>query len=116
MNGYSLVVQNVKTYKEFEKLSDSLEKFDLIKYVFDAGTYFKKENEAMFCSWEEQKWEGYNGQMIIISEMFPQMIFELTVRCAEIFWRVYYQDGKTEICMGGVVYERPRETLWQNCF
>lgn len=112
MTNYSLVVRNIEDYNEFQKLTDGLKEFDLCHYVFGDGEYFIKEKEAIFCAWEEQKWNSYNGQMIILSEKYPKMTFELTCNEGLDFWRVYYKDGKAETCVGDVVFERPQNIVW----
>ena len=112
MTNFSLEVQNVKSEKEFKELFETLNEFDLYRYVFDTGSYYKNDKEAVFKSWEEQKWEHYEGQMIIISEKFPNMTFELTCRDCERFWRIYFKDGITELCIGDVIFERPNQIKW----
>ena len=116
MNSYSLTVRNVKDYAAYSGLLETIKEFDLVRYVFDEGCYFSKENEAMFCTWEPQNWERYNGQMIIISEKHPHMIFELTVQHEDTFWRTYYEDGQTETCIGEVVFESPQKIKWAFAF
>ena len=50
--------------------------------------------------------------MTIISEKYPNMIFELTCQEEDTFWREYYQDGQKEICFGEVIFEKPRKLDW----
>lgn len=109
---YSLTVRNVKNHDKFEDLYAALSEFDLVRYVFDTGAYFKKEKEAIFTSWEEQEWKSHDGQMIILSEKFPEMTFELTTQLADAFWKTYYKDGMTETCIGDIVYEAPKKIKW----
>ena len=112
MRNYSLVVRNVRCHSQYLLLSSAIEEFDLEKYVFDTGAYFSKENEAIFSTWEEQNWTNYHSQMIILSERFPKMTFELTVQDGDCFSRTYYKDGTFEVCIGEVIYERPKEIEW----
>ena len=112
MMNYSLVVRNVRNLEQFHKLDESLEEFDLYRYVFDTGAYYQKEKEAIFSTWEEQEWENYNGQMIILSEKYPKMTFELTVQIQDTFRKIYYKDGATEICIGEVIFEKPKKIEW----
>ncbi len=112
MTNYSLVVRNVKNLEDFESLDAALEEFDLYRYVFDTGAYYHKEKEAIFSCWEAQEWQKYDGQMIVLSEKFPKMTFELTCQCGDSFWRVYYKDGAKEQCSGDVVFEKPRKIAW----
>jgi len=114
MKNYSLVVRNVKNLEEFQKLSDSIEELDLYRYVFDTGAYYKKEKEAIFCCWEQQEWRNYEGQMIILSEKYPKMTFELTCEEQQTFWRIYFKDGTTETCIGSVVFEKPKKIEWDS--
>lgn len=118
MTNYSLEVRNVKDLNEYKNLSESIEEFDLYRYVFDTGAYYKKYKEAVFKCWEAQKWEHYEGQMIILSEKYPQMTFELTCQQNERFWRIYFKDGATELCIGEVTFETPRKIAWDDldCF
>ena len=46
--------------------------------------------------------------MIILSEAFPKLTFELTCQEMETFWREYYKDGDYEECVGEVIFEHPR--------
>lgn len=112
MINYSLVVRNVENAGQFESLSAALEEFDLERYVFDTGAYFSKEKEAIFSTWEEQNWLEHHGLMIIISEKFPKMTFELTMQENDCFDKYYYKDGEFERCMGEVIYERPKKIEW----
>jgi len=114
MKNYSLVVRNVKNLGKFHNLSDALEEFDLYRYVFDTGAYYSKEHEAVFCSWEQQEWTAYEGHMIILSEKFPQMVFELTCQENDVFWKEYFKDGKTETCYGEVIFESPKTIEWDS--
>lgn len=112
MRNYSLIIRNVKNVEQFQRLSEGLEEFDLQRYVFDTGTYFKKEKEAVFSCWEPQEWKNYRGQMIILSEKYPKMTFELTCQEEDVFWREYFKDGGTEQCIGEVVFEKPKRIEW----
>jgi len=116
MINYSLTVQNVKNQGKFDSLFSTIKEFDLYRYVFDEGTYFEKEKEAVFKSWEAQGWERHKGTMIIISEKYPEMIFELTCHDEDNFWRLYLKDGATEFCLGEVIFERPRKFAWSENF
>ena len=109
---YSLVVRDVKNIEKYYQLSRVLEAMDLRKYVFDEGVYYKENSEAVFKTWEEQKWDSYFGQMINISEMFPEMTFELTMHVDDVFSRVYFKDGISETCYGEVLYEVPKKIKW----
>lgn len=116
MTSFSLRVQNIKNLDKFLCLQQTLSEYDLICYVFNDGVYDKDEHEAQYNLWEEQKWHNGNGVMIKISELFPEMIFELTCNNKGNFWRIYYKDGETETCSGDVVFERPRKIKWNDCF
>lgn len=112
MRNYSLVVRNVKTLEEFQALSDTLDEFDLKRYVFDSGGYYQKDKEAIFNCWEAQEWKMHHGQMIILSEKYPKMTFELTCQQEDAFVRIYYKDGDAETCYGEVIFEKPRKIKW----
>ena len=112
MTSYTLAVRGVKNLSEYQDLSESTEEFDLQKYVFDTGAYYEKEHEAIFSSWEPQEWRSHDSHMTIISEKYPNMIFELTCQEEDTFWREYYQDGQKETCFGEVIFEKPRKLDW----
>ena len=117
MVSYSLVVRNVKDFKEYVKLSDTLKEFDLIHYVFEDGYYCESAKEAVFRCWEEQLWNRSKGQMTIISEKYPHMSFELTCTIADEqcnSYKLYYKDGQDEFCAGDIVYETPRKIPWDS--
>ena len=112
MINYSLAVRNVKNLDQYQLLSDALEELDLERYVFDDGAFFSKEKEAIFSTWEEQNWSNHHSQMIILSEKFPKMTFELTMQERDCFNRIYYKDGSFENCIGEVLFERPKKIEW----
>lgn len=117
MVSYSLVVRNVKDFKEYVKLSDTLKEFDLIHYVFEDGAYYKEAKEAVFKCYEEQMWSRNEGQMIIISEKYPRMTFELTCYAADSSmnaYKMYFKDGQKEFCTGDIVFEAPRQIAWDS--
>lgn len=114
---YSLAVRNVRTFKEYVDLSDTLKEYDLINYVFEDGFYYKKAKEAIFKCWDEQAWSRHKGQMIIISEKYPHMAFELTCTTAEEqcnSYRLYFMDGLNECCPGDIVYAAPKHIPWDS--
>ena len=111
---YSLVVRNVKNIDLYHQLSRLLEAMDLIKYVFNSGSYDIKTKEAIFDSWEEQKWDSFFGQMVNLSEMLPKMTFELTMQDGDSFSRMYFKDGISETCYGEVIYEAPKKIKWDS--
>ena len=108
MRKFSLVVHNVENQKRFEELTAAAEEMDLIHYVFDDGVYYEKDQEALFASWDEMNWSSSDGCMILWSEAYPDLLFELTVQDGDIFRKIYFKDGMTEVCVGEVVYESPR--------
>jgi len=114
MTNYSLAIRNVKSIDQYQQLCRILEAMDLINYVFEKGNYYQNSKEATFGCCEEQNWESCFGQMINISEMFPQMIFELTMQQEDNFSRVYFKDGSSETCYGEVIYEAPKKIAWES--
>lgn len=111
---FSLTIRNIRNLKEYNKLLSSINKFDLINYVFDDGKYEPENHQAVFSSWDEQKWERHYGQMIILSEEHPTMTFELTCQDGIMFWKEYYKDGTEENCSGDVVFEVPKKIKWDS--
>jgi len=109
MRNYTLIVHDVKDKDQSEMLSATLKEMDLIYYVFDDVAYFAGNHEALFDSWEEQSWDSFNGQMIILSEKFSKMVFELTVQTYDRFMKIYYKNGESETCIGEVIYETPKK-------
>ena len=108
---YSLCVRDVKSEKEFEQLTETLKKADLFNYVFVYGRLEK--DTACFESYEQQLWHSHYGDMVIISEMHPNMIFQLTCyREDGAVWQEYYHDGMTECCTGEVIFEQPHKVKW----
>lgn len=108
----SLMVRNVQSEKTFDELYAKLTEYDLIRYVFDEGSYDSKRKEAYFSSWEEQHWRYYSADMQIIAESFPSLVFELTCQSGNEYWRVYYQDMSNEVCSGEVIYQAPEKIKW----
>ena len=113
MKKFSLVVRNVKNKKEFDELNKRIQEYDLIKYVFNIGIWCNRE--ARFETWEEQEWSSFDSNMILISESFPTMSFQLSINDeCDTFYRKYYRDGKSEICIGEVIYETPKKIKWDS--
>ena len=100
--------------EEFQQLNTYLEEKDFLMYVFCAGDYSSEHKAAFYDSWEPQKWNHGNGEMVILSERFPHMTFQLT--CCEDgkHWQVYYKDGINEVCVGDVIYEQPKKIHWDS--
>jgi len=113
MMNYSLVVRNVKSIEEYQHLHRILEAMDLINYVFEKGEYYPSK-EAVFNSCEEQNWNSFLGDMINISELFSEMVFELTIQAGKTFSRMYFKDGVSETCYGEVIYEAPKKIEWNS--
>ena len=113
MTRFILDVRNVKTQDAYDTLCKKIEEFDLFKYVFDESCYFENYKEAYFSDWEPQAWRNCDSQMIILSENFPEMTFELTCEQDGTFWREYYKDGDCEQCFGEIIFERPRRIKWE---
>lgn len=113
MTSFSLRVRNVKNRDQFSALFESIEELDLNRYVFDTGAYYNDQKEAIFKCWEAQEWKSYNEQMIILSEKYPKLTFELTCQNEDAFWRIYYKDGINEQCNGEVLFERPIKIEWE---
>ena len=117
MINYSLCVRNVKNFKEYVDLSDTLKEYDLINYVFEDGFYCESAKEAVFKCWEEQMWSRSKGQMIIISEKYPHMVFELTCTVADEqynSYKLYFKDGQDECCPGDIIYAAPVKIPWDS--
>ena len=111
---YYLTVRKVKNSQQFDELSEELKKYDLLYYAFDSGTYTEKNGEAFFCPFEGVTWFNHAADMIMISEKFPKMYFELEGIGEEYgdFWKEYYHDGECEVCRGEVVFEQPKKVQW----
>lgn len=112
MKRFSLVVRNILTLNEFERLTKSLDDYDLIGYVFEKGTYDEKTHEAMFPSYEEQRWDKHESRMIAISEANPNFVFQLTIADGDQYVRKYIKNGYGETCHGEVVFECPSHIDW----
>ena len=113
LTAFTLEVRNVKTQDKYDKLCKAIKEFDLYKYVFDESSYFEVSKGAYFSSYEPQMWNSCTGQMIILSEKFPEMTFELTCEQMGNFCREYYKDGNWEQCFGEVIFEKPRTIKWE---
>ena len=113
---YSLVVRGIKNEKKFEELQEELENKELILYAFQNGAYDVKNHEAYFPSYEDTTWRDHSKTMVMISEKFPKMTFEL--ECVgnnyTRFWKEYYHDGVVETCDGDVVYAQPKRVQWND--
>ena len=113
---YTLTVRKVKNEKAFESLKAVLRKYDIINYALDEGEFEQEHNEAVFYPFEETTWYRHSEDMVMISERFPKMYFELSGigEAAGDYWKEYYHDGDIEMCRGEVVYEQPKKVQWQD--
>ena len=112
---FSLEIRKIKNESQFEDLVMEMKRRDLIGYAFDQGKYDKNKHEAYFGYYDSAKWYGHPEDMIHISEMFPNMYFELEGIGEEFgdYWREYWHDGECEVCRGEIVYEQPHKIPWQ---
>jgi hypothetical protein len=111
---YRLMVLKVKNEEQFHKLEEELKRRDILRYALDSGSYSKERKEAEFLPSEACSWLRHAEDMVMISEKFPNMTFELEC-IGEVFgnyWKEYYHDGQTEYCRGEVVYEQPKKVQW----
>lgn len=111
---HNLTVRNVRSEKEFEKLSNLLKEMELIGYAFSEGEYIPNNYEAYFPCYEDCKWYEHSEQMVGIAEEFPTMYFELEGIGENFgdFWKEYYHDMDIEVCRGEIVYEQPKKVQW----
>ena len=119
---YTLEVRKIKNEAQFNELVDELRSRELIGYAFDDGHYpatissiNHKYNDAIFYSYDECKWYDHAEDMVVISEKFPNMYFELSGEGEAFgdYWKEYYHDGDIEECRGEIVYEQPKKVQWQ---
>ena len=56
--------------------------------------------------YESHKWYNHTNDMLMLSERFPDVFFELEGDGEESddFWREYYYDGTSEFAMGEIVF------------
>ena len=111
---FILEVRNIKNEKEYNKLLEYLTEKDLMGYAFEKGAYIDFTHEAVFCPFEEVEWKDHAAVMVVMSEKFPKMTFELTGDGQSYgdLWKEYYHDGKVECCSGDIIYEQPKKIQW----
>lgn len=121
---YTLEVRKIKNEEQFQELVEELKAHDLIGYAFDEGHFpaipytnlreRNKSHEALFYPYDEAKWYDHSAVMIMISEKFPNMYFELSGVGEDFgdFWKEYYHDGEVEECAGEIVYAQPKRIQW----
>lgn len=111
---YSMEVRKIKNKSQYDKLVKYLQKNDLIGYAFDKCTYIDVTKEAVFSAYDWVNWNTRPIIMIMMSEKFPEMTFEIT-GYGESYgdvWKEYYHDGEVECCRGEIIYEQPRKIQW----
>ena len=109
MYNFSLNVNNVT---DRTKLSNIIDSYELLKYVFDMPEF--QDDRASFQSWEDQRWMSCREDMLHISQELPECVFELTIisDTGLEFWKEYYLNGEVEVCDGKVVYTKPKNIKW----
>lgn len=114
MTQYSLNVRKVRNEQEFDILVNELTRREIIRYALDNGFYYPHMKEASFGSYDPVRWNNHVQDMVMISEQFPAMYFELEGAGEPIgdFWKEYYHDGEVEYCRGEIVYEQPKKVQW----
>ena len=111
---YYLTARKVLTEERFHKLVEELKTRNIVGYALDEGWYRAKDQQAEFTCCDMVKWYDHAEDMIMVSEKFPEMTFELEGHGEEFgdFWREYYHDGECEECRGDLVFEQPRKVQW----
>ena len=111
---YFMEVRNIKNEDQYAELVKFMREKDLFGYVFEEGKYIDCTHEAMFGSFEEVRWAERPIVMIMISEKFPNMTFEITGDGESYgdLWKEYYHEGEIECCSGEIIYEQPRKIQW----
>ena len=111
---FELTVRNIESLRQFEELTEILEDRELLLYAFNPGVYYLDDKEASFATYDEVEWKDYPAEMVMISEKFPRMYFELEGCGQDVgdFWKAYFHDGECEMCRGEIVYEQPKKMQW----
>lgn len=111
---HNLTARRIKNKTQFNNLTETLKKLDLIGYAFDNGEYSEKNHEAIFHSYDCVKWNKRPENMVSVAEAFPNIYFELECKDEQndMFWKEYYHDMDIETCQGEIIYEQPRKVQW----
>lgn len=116
MSFYTSYILSVRdaTQDRFAELQAYLKKKELIAYVFEDASFNEStDKEAVFFSWDQQKWYEHEEDMLEISVKFPEMTFQLYCFGEDdSHWKEYYQNGISEECVGRLVFDKPETIQW----
>lgn len=117
---YSLYARNIKDEQEYNKLIKTLTEYELIADndhygVFYKGHYDEISHTAHFSPEDEAKWYDHTYDMVKISKLFPDVIFQLSGEGEERddMWHEYFHNGESEECRGHIVYDKPAYIEWE---
>ena len=113
---HTLNVQGIESEERFLELRKKLEDEEIIHYAIDEGHYIDEEHFAYFYPVDSVKWYDHSGDMIMISEIFPEMTFMLDGSGEDFgdLWHEYFKNGVCETCRGTITYEEPTHIKWDS--
>ena len=113
---HTLTARRLRNEDQFNELQKELNNRELIHYALNDGDYNDRYKEAEFPCYDEAKWYEHSKDMVMISERFPNVYFELYGEGEEHgdYWKEYYHDGECEFCRGEIVYEQPKKVQWND--
>lgn len=99
---YDLEVQGSK--EDIEKFDEDIESYN-IEFVSGYG----KVQAVLEGEFKEVKWYEHDGDMVTLSEKYPNLLFILNGVGEEFpdFWRKYYKNGKFVEVRGEVTFSDP---------
>ena len=116
---YSMEARNVKDESEYESLVEALKEAGLFTYddqwgPFDSSDFDAAKQSAFFRPTDEAKWYDHTYDMVKFSKLFPNITFKLHGEGEERDdnWNKYFHDGKSEECIGKIIYPNPIEIEW----
>ena len=106
---YEEIVKNVR---EIEKLENYDTKNEVMEYIQsdEEDMYYAIESYDEFN--EECKWYSHKNDMLILSNKFRDVLFELSGEGEESgdVWKEYYKNGLMQRCEAALVYPEFNES------
>ena len=117
---YSMEVRKIKDRKEFNDLLEALKAREILatenQYgTFSGANFYDEDHIALFASYDECKWYDHTYDMVVISKLFPNMVFRLSGEGEARYdmWHEYFHNGEAEECRAQIIFPKPSTIEWE---
>lgn len=95
---YRLEVQGINFKPELEKLTDELDRMEVLSYAIVSCEFDPLSDTQIYPTYEPTTWYDHEQDMLDLSKKFPELTFKLTC-IGETFagvYECYVRNGKCE--------------------